>query len=96
MRASCAEGTLRVQRITTYERDARGRTIVETDTGPFGGSRIVWRIDYVGDDMRPSRRTQFDADGRRRYEIRYSGGSEQSHIYYDEQGGVIGIKGSLP
>lgn len=91
MRPSCAEGTLRIHSTTTYERDARGRAIVETDAGPAGNVGRVWRIDYAGDNTRPSRRTQFGPDGMRQYEIRYDDGREVSHIYYNEQERVISI-----
>ena len=34
--------------------------------------------------------------GKRLYEIRYAGGSETSHIYFNEHDRVVGIKGRVP
>jgi hypothetical protein len=95
LQPSCSEATLRIQSVRTFERDALGRVLVER-YGLLPELASFIRYEYNSDDMWPSRRTLFGRDGIRRYEIRYSGRRERSHIYFDESGRVAGIKGDVP
>jgi hypothetical protein len=96
LRPSCAEHALREQSTHVYEPDSRGRVLVQTHLRPNGGVEGVWRYEYVADESHPSRRVLFGPQGLPQYEIRYHGGSEESHIYFDEDGGVVGVSGRVP
>jgi hypothetical protein len=96
VRPSCAEHTLRVQSTRLYKRDSHGRVLVETELRPNGAVAGVWHYEYVANESHPSRRVLFDQRGRRQYEIRYRGGSEDSHIYFDGDGAVVGVSGRVP
>ena len=92
---ACSEANLRIQSVRTFERDALGRVVVERHD-LFPALLSLVRYEYGSDDMWPARRTQFGRDGSRRYEIRYSGRQERSHIYFDRSGRVAGINGDMP
>jgi hypothetical protein len=93
---SCGEDTLRVHSIRTYKRDNLGRSLIETQFRPDGRVEQLWRFEYVGSEQRPLRRTLLDPNGNRKYEVRSSAEREQTSLYFDERGRVVGILGTIP
>ena len=93
---TCAEDMLRVYSMKTIARDARGRSVVETEMSAAGDIQRVVRHEYVGDSKDPSRDIWSAPDGTRRYEIRRGSDGGGSQLYYDSRGLVVGVMGSLP
>ena len=94
MRPSCADEHLREQRMTTFERDALGRVLVETSVG--AGVNFIRRNEYVGDNKKPSRETTFGPDGTRRSEVRWGPGDERLSLVFNEQQRIVGVEGRAP
>lgn len=94
MKPSCADEHLREQRITTYQRDALGRVLVETTVG--AGVNLIRRNEYVGDNKKPSQETTLGPDGTRRSEIRYGSGDERLSLVFNEQQRIVGVEGRAP
>jgi hypothetical protein len=93
----CAEGTLRVHSVRTFEHDPAGRVVVETHAKGESVSPFEhWRLDYVGNAEQPVRRTLYTTGGKRTYEIRDAGDGESVHIHFDRRERVVGIMGSVP
>ena len=94
MKPSGVDEHLRELRISTYQRDALGRVLLETTVG--AGVTFVRRHEYVGDNKQPSRETVFNPDETRRSEIRHGPGDERLSLQFNEQQRVTGITGRLP
>lgn len=89
------ESDLVPQSIRTYRYDHRGRCIREEELDPAMKLRRVRITDYHPDGTRRSIST-LDPAGRLTYLIRYRGNASVSHLYFDDQQRLAGIRGEVP
>ncbi len=89
------ESDLVPQSIRTYRYDERGRRIREEEHDPAMKLLRVRITDYHPDGTRRSIST-LDPAGRLTYLIRYRGRASVSHLYFDDQQRLAGIRGEVP
>lgn len=95
-RPRCAEDTLRVQSIRTFEHDAAGRPIVERVFSPEERIERLSRIEYEDDEGPPVRRSTLDPSGVLRSETRWRDGVQVAALEFDGQGRAAVVEGELP
>ena len=92
---TCREDGLRVYETHVYQRDAKGRTIVERILDPGGRLARVARHDYAGESTRPSKTSYANGNDRPHYEVRRLD-DEATDLHFDEHGRVVAVRGLPP